>query len=56
MVQIVDFKQAKEQQELERRKLDPKRQALVKRIADQYPEWGPKEIEELHQDLDLWGE
>jgi hypothetical protein len=56
MVQIVDFKQAKEQRERERRKLDPKRQALVKQIADQYPEWGPKELEELHQHLDSWGE
>ncbi len=54
--QILDFKQATEQRERERRKADPKRQALVKQIADQYPEWGPKEIESLHQHLDAWGE
>jgi hypothetical protein len=29
--------------------------ALVKRIADQHPEWGPKELEELHQELEAWG-
>jgi hypothetical protein len=54
MVQIVDFKQAKEQRERERRKQDPKQQAL-KQIADQHPEWGPKELEELHQELEAGG-
>ena len=54
--QIVDLQQYRDARERERRKLDPKRQALVKQIADQYPEWGPKEIEHLHQELEAWGE
>ena len=29
---------------------------LVEQIADQRAEWGPKETEELHQELDAWGE
>jgi hypothetical protein len=56
MVQIVDFKAVKEQRERERRKVSPERQALVKRIADQHPEWGRKELERLHQELEAWGE
>jgi hypothetical protein len=54
--QILDFKEAKERRERELRKLDPKRQAWIKQIASQYPEWGPKEIESLHEELDAWGE
>jgi hypothetical protein len=44
------------EREREERKLDPKRQDLVRRISRDHPEWGPKEIEELHRELDDWGE
>ena len=54
MVQIVDFKQAKEQRERERRKLDPKRQALVKQIADQHPEWARRSWRSCHDPDDCY--
>jgi hypothetical protein len=56
MGQVVDLKQFKKEREREERKLDPRRQDLVRRISRDHPEWGPKEIEELHWDLDDWGE
>jgi len=42
----------------EQRKLDPRRQDLVRRIVAGHPEtkWGPKELQELHDELDDWGE
>ena len=52
----MDFKQAKEQREREQRKVDPKRQKLVREIAQYHPEWRPKELEKLHQKLGAWGE
>jgi hypothetical protein len=56
MGQVVDLKQVKEQRAREHRKVDPKRQALVREIAQHHPEWGPKELEKLHQKLEAWGE
>jgi transposase len=56
MGQVVDLRQVKEQREREQRKVDPKRQAWVREIAQHHPEWGPKELEKLHQELDAWGE
>jgi hypothetical protein len=54
--QIIPFK--KSDREREQRKLDPKRQALVRRIVEGHPEtkWGPKELQELHDELEAWGE
>ena len=42
----------------EQRKLDPRRQDLVRRIVEGHPEtkWGPKELQELHDELEAWGE
>ena len=40
----------------ERRKPDPRRQDLVRRIMADHPEWGPEELQRLHDDLDEWGE
>jgi hypothetical protein len=58
MVEIVDFKQRKEAREREQRKADPRRQDLVRRIAASRPEtkWGPKQLQELHEELEAWGE
>jgi hypothetical protein len=58
MVEIVDFKQRKEAREREQRKLDPKRQDLVRRIVANHPEtkWGAKELQKLHDELEAWGE
>ena len=44
--------------EREQRKLDPLRQDLVRRIVANHPEtnWGPKELQELHDELEAWGE
>ena len=38
--------------------VDPRRQDLVRRIAAAHPEtkWGPKELQELHDELEAWGE
>ena len=56
MGQVIPFKKA--DREREQRKLDPKRQALVRQIVANHPEtkWGPKELKELHDDLEAWGE
>jgi hypothetical protein len=54
--QIVDLQQYRDARERERRKLDPKRQQLVRQFLRDHPEWGPKEIEHLHQELEAWGE
>jgi hypothetical protein len=56
MGQLIPFKKA--DREREQRKLDPKRQALVRQIVANHPEtkWGPKELKELHDDLEAWGE
>jgi hypothetical protein len=56
MVQVVDLKRFKKDRERGQRKLDPKRQALVQQIAQHHLEWGLKEIEDLHRELDDWGE
>jgi hypothetical protein len=42
----------------EQRKLDPRRQDLVRRIVEGNPkaQWGPKELQQLHDDLEAWGE
>jgi hypothetical protein len=44
--------------EREQRKLDPKRQELVRRIVAGNPKstWGPKELQQLHDELEAWGE
>jgi len=44
--------------EREQRKLDPRRQDLVRRIVEGHPEtkWGPKELQELHDEPEAWGE
>ena len=49
---------SEELKEREQRKLDPKRQDLVRRIVANHPEtkWGPKELQELHDELEAWGE
>jgi hypothetical protein len=47
---------SEELKEREQRKVDPRRQALVRQIAAGHPEWGPKELQELHNELDEWGE
>jgi hypothetical protein len=49
---------SEELKEREQRKLDPKRQDLVRRIVAGHPEtkWGPKELQELHDELEAWGE
>jgi hypothetical protein len=53
---IVQLDEARKRRERELRKLDPKRQALVKHMASQHPEWGPEGLEEGHQELESWGE
>jgi hypothetical protein len=54
------MKQSKQEEleERERRKLDPRRQELVRQIVANHPEtkWGPKELQELHNELEEWGE
>ena len=42
----------------EQRKLDPRRQDLVRRIVEGHPEtkWGPEELQKLHDELEAWGE
>jgi hypothetical protein len=42
----------------EQRKLDPRRQELVRQIVANHPEtkWGPEELQKLHDDLEAWGE
>jgi hypothetical protein len=49
---------SEELNEREQRKLDPRRQDLVRRIVAAHPEtkWGPKELQELHDELEAWGE
>jgi len=49
---------SEELKERELRKLDPRRQDLVRRIVAGNPKakWGPKELQQLHDDLDEWGE
>jgi hypothetical protein len=54
--QIVDLKQVRQHRQWKQRKLDPRRQDLVRRIVADHPEWGPAEIEDLHRELDDWGE
>jgi hypothetical protein len=56
MGHVVDLKSMKAERDKQSRKLDPKRLALVKEISAHHPEWGPKEIESLHDHLDSWGE
>jgi hypothetical protein len=53
---VVQFK--KSDREREQRKLDPKRQDLVRRIVAGHPEtkWGAKELQKLHDELEAWGE
>jgi hypothetical protein len=47
----------KDLRERERRKVDPKRRDLVRRIVAGYPETnsGPKELQELHEELEADG-
>jgi hypothetical protein len=54
--QIIPFK--KSDREREQRKLDPRRQDLVRRIVAAYPKtkWGPEELQRLHDELEAWGE
>jgi hypothetical protein len=40
----------------EQRKLDPRRQDLVRRIVADHPEWDEEALQRLHDDLDAWGE
>jgi hypothetical protein len=42
----------------EQRKLDPRRQDLVRRIVEGHPEtkWDSEALQRLHDDLDVWGE
>ncbi len=49
---------SEELKEREQRKLDPRRQDLVRRIVAGHTEtkWGPKELQELHDELEAWGE
>jgi len=49
---------SEELKERELRKLDPRRQELVRQIVAKRPQvkWGPKEPQELHDELDEWGE
>jgi len=49
---------SEELKERERRKADPRRQDLVRRIVAAHPEtkWGPQELQELHDELEAWGE
>jgi len=56
MLTNLRVKHAAELKERELRKLDPKRQDLVRRIMADHPEWGPEELQRLHDDLDEWGE
>ena len=51
-------KHAAELEEREQRKLDPRRQELVRQIVANHPEtkWGPKELQELHDELEAWRE
>jgi hypothetical protein len=50
-------KHAAELEERELRKLDPRRQDLVRRIAEGHPEtkWDSEALQRLHNDLDEWG-
>jgi hypothetical protein len=54
--EVVQLKEKRQERDRERRKLDPRRQALVRQIAQHHPEWGPEELQKLHQGLDDWGE
>jgi hypothetical protein len=56
MPQVVDFKAAKQERERLLRKLHPDRLALVLDIARDHPEWGPKDLDKVHAELDSWGE
>jgi hypothetical protein len=56
MGQVLQLDEARKRREKELRKLSPSRQAWVKEISAHHPEWGPKEIESLHDELEAWGE
>jgi hypothetical protein len=49
---------SEELKEREQRKLGSRRQDLVRRIVAGHPEtkWGPEELQELHDELEAWGE
>jgi hypothetical protein len=49
---------SEELKERELRKLDPRRQELVRQVVVAHPEtkWGPKELQKLHDELEAWGE
>jgi len=49
---------SEELKEREQRKLDPKRQALVRQIVEGHPEtkWDSEALQRLHDDLEAWGE
>ncbi len=51
-MQVIDFKQLKDQRDRDQRKLDPERQRLVQKMLREHPEWGAKVIEDLHRELD----
>jgi hypothetical protein len=49
---------SEELKERELRKLDPRRQDLVRRIVANHPEtkWDSEALQRLHDDLEAWGE
>jgi hypothetical protein len=51
-------KHAAELKEREQRKLDPRRQELVRQIVAAYPKtkWDSEALQRLHDELDDWGE
>jgi hypothetical protein len=44
--------------EREQRKLDPRRQALVRQVVEAHPKtkWDSEALQRLHDELEAWGE
>ena len=55
MGQVLQLDEARKRREKELRKLSPSGQAWVNEISAHHPEWGPKEIESLHDEPSPFG-